>query len=558
MFNASYSIPKPVNEKVLTYAPHSNERRDLSKKLDEIYSEFIEIPIIIDGKEVRTGDTSDIICPHEHKHKLGKFHKVNEDSVLKAIKAAKGAKRDWAAMPFKDRASIFLRAAELIAGHYRFTLNASTMLCQSKSCHQAEIDSACELIDFLRFNAHFAESIYNDQPFSVPGVWNYVEYRPLEGFVYAVTPFNFTAIAGNLPTSPALMGNTVVWKPASTAIHSGYHVMKILKEAGLPDGVINFVPGSGNIISSAVFKDPDLGGIHFTGSTDVFSNFWKTIADNLSLYKSYPVLIGETGGKNFVFVHPSADISEVAAGIIRGAFEYQGQKCSAASRAYIPRSMWLTLKEILVEEIKTIKLGDVRDFSNFMNAVIDKASFDRITGYINKAGKSPSARIISGGKGNDSTGYFIEPTVIEALDPYYETMQVELFGPVITVYVYEDNKYEETLEICNGTSPFGLTGAIFARDRAAIQLAHKKLLYSAGNFYVNDKPTGAVVGQQPFGGSRYSGTNDKAGSSLNLRRWTNPRTVKENFSPVVDYRYPFLNEEPSGPARGKKRELSGV
>lgn len=541
MSYSTYYTPEPENEPVLSYAPGTKERETLQKKLELMYDDSAEVPLIVDGKEIRTKDMGPVLCPHDHKHKLGDYHKANKEAVEKALKAAKKAKTLWASMAFKERASIFLRAAELISGPYRDLLNGATMLGQSKSCHQAEIDSACELIDYLRFNVYYAEQIYSEQPFSSPGLWNYLEYRPLEGFIYAVSPFNFTSIAGNLPSAPALMGNTVLWKPASTAVLSAYYIMKIFMKAGLPPGVINFLPGSGPSVSDPVFQDEMLNGIHFTGSTEVFNNFCRGFMKNMRKFKSYPVIVGETGGKNFIFVHKSAEYRALTAAIIRGAFEYQGQKCSAASRLYIPRFYWNSLKDILIQEIETIKMGDVRDFSNFMNAVIDKPAFDSIMGYINYAKESKDAEILTGGNGDDSKGYFIEPTVILAHDPHFKTMEEEIFGPVLTVYVYDDNKYEETLEICDKTSPYALTGSIFATDRKAIETAHKKLWHASGNFYINDKPTGAVVGQQPFGGSRASGTNDKAGSSMNLRRWVNPRTVKENFAPPQDYRYDFMD-----------------
>jgi 1-pyrroline-5-carboxylate dehydrogenase len=539
---ANYKIPVPQNEQIKSYSPGSPERESLKKKLEQMYYDSVEIPLIIDGKEVRTGDKNKIICPHDHEHKLGEFHKADKDSVEKAIISAKKAKPLWSSMPFKERASIFLKGAELLSGTYRDLINATTMLGQSKSCYQAEIDAACEMIDFLRFNVYFAESIYNEQPFSSPGIWNYMEYRPLEGFVYAVTPFNFTSIGGNLPTAPAIMGNTVIWKPASTAVYSNYYLMKILMKAGLPDGVINFIPGHPGLISDIIFNDPLLNGIHFTGSTEVFNNFCRTMMKNMRKYKNYPVIVGETGGKDFIFAHKSCDPGALIASVIRGSFEYQGQKCSASSRAYIPKTMWKAMEGILLSEISTIKMGDVRDFSNFMNGVIDKRAFDNIMSYIDYAKKSEEAQILIGGNGDEKTGYFIEPTVILTENPHFKTMEEEIFGPVLTIYPYDDNKYEETLEVCDKTSLYALTGSIFATDRSAIELAHKKLIYSAGNFYINDKPSGAVVGQQPFGGSRASGTNDKAGSAMNLRRWVNPRTVKENFMPTYDYRYSFSNE----------------
>ena len=542
MINARVSVPVPSNEPVLNYIPGSPERKELKAKLDEFLSEKIEIPLIIGGEDVRTGDIGQCVLPHDHSHVLATYHKGNAKTVNQAISAAAEARSEWSSMPWEARASIFLRAADLLAGKYRQVLNAATMLDQSKTCMQAEIDAACELIDFFRFNVSYMPKIFEQQPQSSPGLWNYVEYRPLEGFIFAVTPFNFTSIAGNLPTSPALMGNTVVWKPASTAVCSAYWLMQLLKEAGMPDGVINMVPGSGAEIGDPAMSHPDLGGVHFTGSTAVFQGMWKTVGANIANYRSYPRIVGETGGKDFVFAHASADPTELITGLIRGAYEYQGQKCSAASRAYIPKSLWNKCEDELCDQVRAIKYGDVSDFSNFMGAVIDPSSYATNKMAIENARESKDAEVICGGECDDSAGYFIAPTIIRANNPQYESMAVELFGPVLTIFVYDDAHYEQTLEICDKTSPYGLTGGIFATDRQAINLAHEKLRNAAGNFYINDKPTGAVVGQQPFGGSRASGTNDKAGSNLNLVRWVSARTTKENFKPPRDYQYPHMQE----------------
>ena len=542
MINARVSVPVPSNEPVLNYIPGSPERKELKAKLDEFLSEKIEIPLIIGGEDVRTGDIGQCVLPHDHSHVLATYHKGNAKTVNQAISAAAEARSEWSSMPWEARASIFLRAADLLAGKYRQVLNAATMLDQSKTCMQAEIDAACELIDFFRFNVSYMPKIFEQQPQSSPGLWNYVEYRPLEGFIFAVTPFNFTSIAGNLPTSPALMGNTVVWKPASTAVCSAYWLMQLLKEAGMPDGVINMVPGSGAEIGDPAMSHPDLGGVHFTGSTAVFQGMWKTVGANIANYRSYPRIVGETGGKDFVFAHASADPTELITGLIRGAYEYQGQKCSAASRAYIPKSLWNKCEDELCDQVRAIKYGDVLDFSNFMGAVIDPSSYATNKMAIENARESKDAEVICGGECDDSAGYFIAPTIIRTNNPQYESMVVELFGPVLTIFVYDDAHYEQTLEICDKTSPYGLTGGIFATDRQAINLAHEKLRNAAGNFYINDKPTGAVVGQQPFGGSRASGTNDKAGSNLNLVRWVSARTTKENFKPPRDYQYPHMQE----------------
>jgi 1-pyrroline-5-carboxylate dehydrogenase len=504
--------------------------------------EEIEIPLILGGKEVRTGNLGDCRCPHDHRHVLARYHQAGPPEIERAVREARKAWQDWSEMDWVSRAAIFQKAAQLLATEYRSILNAATMLGQSKTVHQAEIDSACELIDFYRFNIYYMSEIYQSQPDSSPEAWNYMDYRPLEGFIFAVTPFNFTSIAGNLPTSPALMGNTVLWKPASTAAYSGYFLTQLWKEAGMPEGVISFIPGSGQAIGPAVLGNPDLAGIHFTGSTATFQEMWKTIGEKMDRYRSYPRIVGETGGKDFVFVHASAEIDVVATALIRGAFEYQGQKCSAVSRAYIPSNLWPPLKEKLLDEIRTIKVGKVDDFSNFMGAVIDKAAFSKIAGYIDYAKGSNEAEIIQGGRCDDSKGYFIDPTVVVVTAPKHKLMVEEIFGPVLSLYIYPEMKYEETLELCHTTSPYGLTGGILAKDRKAIIGALKTLRHAAGNFYINDKPTGAIVNQQPFGGGRISGTNDKAGSFLNLLRWTSARAVKENFNPARDYRYPFMSQ----------------
>lgn len=543
MNNSIFVVDYPDNEPVKTYAPGSAERKAVQSELKRISSEQVDIPLIIGGKEVRTGNTAPVIMPHNHKHVLGHYHMAGEKEVKMAVDAAVKAHREWAAVPHVERAMITLRVAEMIAHTQRATLNAATMLGQSKNAFQAEIDAACETIDFLRFNARYSADIYLDQPHSDPGIINRLEYRPLEGFVFSLTPFNFTAIASNLNMAPVLMGNTAVWKPSSTSVLSNYVLMQIFREAGLPDGVINFIPGKGSVIGKNIFNDPHFAGLHFTGSSVTFNRVWQTIAENLPNYKSYPRIVGETGGKDFIMVHPSANSDEVATAIVRGAFEFQGQKCSAASRAYIPKSMWPAVKERVGDMLSQITVGDVADFTNFVNAVIDETSFDNIMNYIELARKSPDAEIVFGGKGDKSKGYFVDPTVIQVTDPHFVTMEEEIFGPVITIFVYDDNKYEETLHLVDETSPYGLTGAIFSNDRKAIALANDVLKYAAGNFYINDKPTGAVVGQQPFGGSRQSGTNDKAGSMLNLIRWTSPRTIKETLIPARDYRYPFLNKD---------------
>jgi 1-pyrroline-5-carboxylate dehydrogenase len=539
--------PKPHNEPVRDYAPGSPERKALRERLRELQSQEIEIPLIIGGEEIRTGETFNAVMPHEKDHSLATVHKGGAPEVERAIAAAANAWEDWHRTPWADRAAIFLRAAELLAGPWRATLNGATMLGQSKTAHQAEIDAACEVIDFWRFNVEFMLRIYAEQPVSGPGTWNRMEYRPLEGFIFAVSPFNFTAIGANLATSPALMGNTVVWKPASTAAYSSHFLMKLYEAAGLPPGVINVVYGSGAEVGDPALASRDLAGVHFTGSTPVFQSMWKTIGTNIADYRNYPRIVGETGGKDFIVAHPSADAEAVAAAIVRGSFEYQGQKCSAASRVFAPSNLWPEIKERLVDEIATIKMGDVADFSNFMGAVIDASSFKTQQQAIEEAKSAAKANVLVGGGYDDSEGFFVEPTVIETDDPDFRTMREELFGPVVTTFVYPESKYGETLELIDKGAPYGLTGAVFAREREAVELAEEKLEYAAGNFYVNDKPTGAIVGQQPFGGARASGTNDKAGSMWNLIRWVSPRTIKETFVPPTDYRYPFMAPDGEGP-----------
>jgi 1-pyrroline-5-carboxylate dehydrogenase len=535
--------PAPANEPVRSYAPGTPEREELRVRLTQMQGERITVPMVIGGREIHTDETSQAVMPHRREHVLADVAKGGPEHVQMAIDAAREAHADWSRLPWEERASVFLRAAELLAGPYRATLVAATMLNQSKTAHQAEIDAACELIDFWRFNVEFMYRIYSEQPVSSPGVWNRMEYRPLEGFVFAVSPFNFTAIGGNLSGSPALMGNTVVWKPASTAALSAHYTLQILREAGLPDGVINIVYGSGATVGDAALASPELAGIHFTGSTPVFQSMWKTVGDTIARYRNYPRIVGETGGKDFIVAHPTADVAEVATAIVRGSFEYQGQKCSAASRVYAPKSMWPELRERLEAEVGALRMGDVADFSNFMGAVIDKGSFATQKEAIDEARTSGKAKIVVGGAYDDADGWFVAPTVIETEDPAYRTMQEELFGPVVTTFVYDDDRWSETLDLVDSTAPYGLTGAVFADDRFAVEEAHAKLRYAAGNFYVNDKPTGAVVGQQPFGGSRASGTNDKAGSMWNLIRWVTPRTVKETFVPPKDYRYPFMSSD---------------
>lgn len=543
MSTGFFHIPTPKNETVLSYAPGSKEREALKKAIEEARATPLDIPMYIGGEEVRTGKKKTIAPPHDHQHPLGHFHEGDKSHVEQAIQAALNAKELWANLSWENRAGIFLKAADLLAGPYRYRMNAATMLGQSKNAFQAEIDSACELIDFLRFNVHFMGQIYNEQPESAPGIWNRMEYRPLEGFCFALTPFNFTAIGGNLPTSMAMMGNTVVWKASNTQVFSASVFMQILKEAGLPDGVINLVYVSGPVAGEVIFNHRDFAGIQFTGSTGVFQGMWKTIGGNIAKYKSYPRIVGETGGKDFVIAHKSANPKEVSTALSRGAFEYQGQKCSAASRAYIPSNLWDAVKKNLVNDLKSFKMGGPEDFGNFINAVIDEKAFDSITRYIEQARKNPMNEIIAGGKYDKSKGYFIEPTVIVTKDPSSATMCEEIFGPVLTLYVYHEENFEQTLELIDQTSPYALTGSVLAKDRYAIEMATRKLVNSAGNFYINDKPTGAVVGQQPFGGARGSGTNDKAGAKVNLLRWVSLRTIKETFVPPTDYRYPFLAKE---------------
>jgi 1-pyrroline-5-carboxylate dehydrogenase len=532
--------PPAVNEPVRSYAPGSPEREELRVRLAEMEAEQLEIPLVIGGKDVRTGNTFDAVMPHKKSHVLATVQKGATPEVERAIAAAGKAWEDWSRWPWEERAAVFLRAAELLAGPWRATLNAATMLGQSKTAHQAEIDAACELIDFLRFNVEFMTRIYEEQPNSSPGVWNRLEYRPLEGFVFAVSPFNFTAIAGNLTSSAALMGNTVLWKPASTAAYSAYYLMRLFQEAGLPDGVINLVYGSGADVGDPALASPDLAGIHFTGSTPVFQSMWKTVGENIAKYRNYPRIVGETGGKDFIVAHPSADVDAVATAILRGSFEYQGQKCSASSRVYAPSNLWPEIRERLVTQVGELRMGDVSDFGNFMGAVIDAGSFRTQKEAIDEARSTEKVEVVVGGGYDDSDGYFVEPTVIETRDPDFRTMKEELFGPVVTAYVYPEGKYRQTLDMVDRGAPYGLTGAIFSQDRAAVDEAGEALRYAAGNFYVNDKPTGAVVGQQPFGGARASGTNDKAGSMWNLIRWVSPRTIKETFVPPTDYRYPFM------------------
>ena len=543
MSNAILPLPAPHNEPIRSYGPGSAEKKSLQKRIDEMLSTEIEIPLIINGKEVRTGDTAKAVCPHNHGHVLATYHQGGAAEVAIAAEAAKNAWHEWSEMPWEERAGIFLRAADLLAGPWRDTLNASTMLNQSKTVFQAEIDAACELVDFWRFNPYYMCRLYQDQPSSPAGNWNRVEYRALEGFVFAVSPFNFTSIGGNLPTAPALLGNTVLWKPASTSVLSNYYIMKLLQAAGLPDGVINFLPGKAGKIGDPVLAHPDFAGIHFTGSTPVFQSMWKTIGDNIASYRSYPRIVGETGGKNFVFAHPSADVEAYVTALVRGSFEYQGQKCSAGSRAYVPASLWPRVKPLLIEQVKQIDMGDPADFRNFMGAVIDEPSFDRIMRYIDHAKNAGEAEILVGGEGDKSKGYFIQPTVVQTMDPRFKLMEEEIFGPVLTLYVYDDADLDKTLDLVDTTSPYALTGAIFAEGRGNIQRLTNRLRHASGNFYINDKSTGAVVGQQPFGGARASGTNDKAGSMLNLVRWTSARAIKENFVPPKSFRYPHMDEK---------------
>jgi 1-pyrroline-5-carboxylate dehydrogenase len=541
--NSIPQVPEPVNEPVLSYAPGSPERAELKDALARMSGEEIEIPLIIGGREVRTGNTGRQVMPHDHGHTLATYHLGGAAEARAAIDAAVQAQREWAHWPWEDRLAVFLRAAELIATRWRPVLNAATMLGQSKTAYQAEIDSACELIDFLRYNAAFAQEIYAEQPWSAPGTWNRLDHRPLEGFVYAITPFNFTAIAGNLPTAPAMLGNVAVWKPAGTAVYSGYQIMKVLEEAGLPPGVINFVPGDPVGISESVLASRDLAGIHFTGSTGVFQSLWKTVGDRIGDYRTYPRLVGETGGKDFILAHPSADADAVATAIVRGGYEYQGQKCSAASRIFVPESLWPRVREQAVDMISRIRVGDVADFRNFMGAVIDRKAFDKITGYIEHARAADDVEIVAGGGSDDSTGYFIDPTLVQVKHSGYQLMCEEVFGPVVSVYVYADADWSRTLRLVDEATPYALTGAVFSTERAPLVEADRALRNAAGNYYVNDKPTGAVVGQQPFGGGRASGTNDKAGSILNLLRWISPRTIKETFVPARAFEYPFMDEK---------------
>ena len=540
MSNAFFESPAPKNEPVWNYAPGDKSRLEIEAKVKEMRAQKLDIPLIIGGQEIRTSRLQNAIEPHRKDSVLAQVHQASEKEVQLALKAARTAKRDWEHFSWEDRAAVFLKAADLLAGKYRPIVNAATMLNQSKTVHQAEIDSACELIDFFRFNVSYLKKIYSEQPESAPGIWNRMEYRALEGFVFAITPFNFTSIAGNLPTAPALLGNVCIWKPSGTALYSGYWIMKLLEEAGLPPGVINFLPGPSHQLAPTLLQSADLAGVHFTGSTDVFRNIWKTIGNNIEHYKSYPRIVGETGGKDFVFVHSDSDAREVATALVRGAFEYQGQKCSAASRAYLPKALWPQVKQEMGTQLAEIKMGDPTIFTNFVGAVIDEKSFDKLTGTIERASKNPEAEIVFGGKGDKSQGFFLEPTVILTKNPKMETLCEELFGPVLTIYVYDEKDYDATLDLCDETSGYALTGAFFSRDRKAIAHATKRLRHAAGNFYINDKPTGAVVGQQPFGGARASGTNDKAGSVLNLLRWTSPRAIKETFCPPSNYRYPFL------------------
>lgn len=537
-----YLPPAPVNEPVYSYAPGTAERRTLKEALDRLSGEVIEIPLIIGGEEVRTGRTVDVVMPHDHGHVLARCHQAGPEEARAAIEAARKAWKEWSEWGWEDRAAIFLRAAELLAGPWRATLNAATMLGQSKNAFQSEIDAACELIDFWRFNVYYATRLYEEQPESAPGMWNRMDHRPLEGFIYAVSPFNFTSIGGNLPTAPAIMGNVAIWKPAHAAVFSNYYVMRLLEAAGLPPGVINFLPGDAPAISDVVLSSPDFAGLHFTGSTATFQLLWKQISERLETYRAYPRIVGETGGKDFIVAHESADPQALAVAIVRGGYEYQGQKCSAVSRVYVPASLWDDVRERVLAMMADLRMGDPRDFRNFVNAVIDEKAFRKIASYIDYARQSPDTEILAGGEYDDSKGWFIQPTLVQAKDPKHRLMCEEIFGPVVTVHVY-DGSWEEALRLTDETSPYGLTGAVFARDRGAIRQALGMLRHAAGNFYINDKPTGAVVGQQPFGGARASGTNDKAGSMLNLLRWVSPRSIKETFVPPTDYRYPFMAEE---------------
>ncbi|MGI9173955.1 MAG: L-glutamate gamma-semialdehyde dehydrogenase [Rhodothermales bacterium] len=557
MNNLIAQPPPPQNESVRQYAPGSPERRSLKERLETLKREDVEIPAFVGGEAIRTGRTGTIHPPHEHQRELGTFHQCKKDEVGRAIQSAVDARHDWMRMPWADRAAIFLKAADLLAGPWRDTINAATMLGQSKNAYQAEIDSACELIDFFRFNVHFARQIYAEQPISSEGIWNQVQYRPLEGFVFAVTPFNFTSIAGNLPIAPALMGNTVLWKPASTSIYSAYFIYQLLEEAGVPPGVIQFLPGGGPDIGDPVFASEHFSGLHFTGSTATFQHMWRTIGENIGQYRSYPRIVGETGGKDFIVAHASADVQALATAIVRGGYEYQGQKCSAASRIYVPESIWPDVEKAVLEQLQEIKMGPVEDFSNFMNAVIDRPSFDKITGYIDEAKGTDGVEVVHGGGYDDSEGYFIEPTLLKVDDPSYRTMCEEIFGPVVTLHVYPDARFEETLDLVDRTSPYALTGAVFAQDRKVIGQMSDRLVDAAGNFYINDKPTGAVVGQQPFGGARGSGTNDKAGSYLNLLRWVSARSVKETFNPPHHFGYPFMETEGEAQEEREAKTVAG-
>ena len=542
MSNSIFQVPAPTNEPVFDYAPGTAERANLKQALRSLSKQQIEIPVIIAGEKVYTGHTGRAVMPHNHSHDLAIYHKAGEAEVIQAIEAARSAWHDWSRMPWEARAAVFLKAADILTCRRRAETNAAAMLDLSKTAHQSEIDAVAELADFWRFNPYYMMQIMQPQPGNVPSVWNMTEQRPLEGFVFAATPFNFASIAGNLPTAPAMMGNTVLWKPASSAVYAAFHVMRVLEEAGLPPGVINFLPGDGSAVGDPILSHPDLAGIHFTGSTAVFRHIWQTVGANVDRYRSYPRIVGETGGKDFIFAHASADVPALITALIRGAFEYQGQKCSAASRAYIPDTLWPAVRDGLLAELDALKVGDVSDFTNFMGAVIDGAAYQNIVGYIELARSSPETEILSGGKYDDSQGYFIQPTVVLTRNPRHRLMEEEIFGPVLTIYRYPEAEYEDTLHLCDTTSPYGLTGAIFAQDRRAVHQATNTLRHAAGNFYINDKPTGAVVGLQPFGGSRASGTNDKAGSPLNLERWVSPRTIKESFCPPTDYRYPFMAE----------------
>lgn len=543
MANAFFEIREPENESYHSYAPGTPEREKLRNEIDRLKSQEIEIPAIIGGKEIKTANRQDVVMPHNHQHKLASVHLCSEEEVQMAIEASRDARKEWASLPWEERASVFLKAADLITGPYRYTMNASTMLGQSKTPHQSEIEAVGELADFLRFNAYYLQGLYEKQPYSPGGMWNRMEYRPLEGFIFAVTPFNFTAIAGNLPLAPALCGNVSLWKPATSSVYSSYYIMKILKEAGMPDGVINFLPGNGADVGDPVIESEHLAGLHFTGSTKTFQYLWKSIAENIEKYKTYPRIVGETGGKDFIFAHQSADVEALVVAAIRAAYEYQGQKCSAASRMYIPESIWPDFRDGFLGEVQDVTYGDVEDFSNFMGAVIDQKAFDNITSYIDYVKESDNGEILFGGNYDDSEGYFVEPTLVLAHDPKFKTMEEEIFGPVLTVYVYEDDQLDETLELCDTTSPYALTGAIFAQDRHVLKKMADYLRQAAGNFYINDKPTAAIVNQQPFGGARKSGTNDKAGSAANLMRWMSVRSIKETTVPAKDWTYPYMEEE---------------